>query len=195
MATNRILCPNLVLLLLLLLYIWVFAWPFSFCCGLVPGEFMLQELFPVFDTQSMSYPSLPCHHLHPCISPVFTFVNSQNRYNCNAGTISHTRHYRKPTPELPSGLFNWIIPFLKIPDTYVLNNGSLDAYFFLRYLKVLRNISLVGCCIVWPILLPVHGTGGNSLTQLDLLTIGNVVSGSTRLWAHAIVAWLFFGKG
>lgn len=155
---------------------------------------MLQELFLVFGTQSMSYPSVPFYHLHPCISPVFTFVNSRNCYNCNAGTISHTRYYRKPTPELPSGLFNWIIPFLKIPDTYVLNNGSLDAYFFLRYLKVLRNISLVGCCIVWPILLPVHGTGGNSLTQLDLLTIGNVVSGSTRLWAHAIVAWLFFGK-
>ncbi|KAK4065985.1 uncharacterized protein Triagg1_8294 [Trichoderma aggressivum f. europaeum] len=141
----------------------------------------------------MSYPSLTFYHLRLCISPIFAFVNSQNRYNGNAGTISHTRRYRKPTPELPSGLFNWIIPFFKIPDTYILNNGSLDAYFFLRYLKVLRNISLVGCCIVWPILLPVHGTGGNSLQQLDLLTIGNVTSGSSRLWAHAIVAWLFFG--
>ncbi|TFB05529.1 Uncharacterized protein CCMA1212_003172 [Trichoderma ghanense] len=101
--------------------------------------------------------------------------------------------YRKPIPELPSGLFNWIIPFFKIPDTYILNNGSLDAYFFLRYLKVLRNISFVGCCIVWPILLPVHGTGGNRLQQLEFLTIGNVVTGSKKLWAHAVVAWLFFG--
>lgn len=96
MATNRILCLNSVPLLLLLLYIWVFAWPYSCCCGLVPGEFMLQELFLVFDTQSMSYPSLPFYHFHPCISPVFTFVDSQNRYDCNAGTISHTRPIGNP---------------------------------------------------------------------------------------------------
>ncbi|KAH6610063.1 hypothetical protein Trco_000083 [Trichoderma cornu-damae] len=108
-------------------------------------------------------------------------------------TIPGLRHPEPPTPELPSGLFNWVIPFFKIPDTYVLNYGSLDAYFFLRYLKVLRNISFVGCCIVWPILLPIHGTGGNELQQLELLTIGNVVAGSKKLWAHAIVAWLFFG--
>lgn len=107
---------------------------------------------------------------------------------------SHKTRLRKPTPELPSGLFNWIKPFYQIPDTYLLNYGSLDAYFFLRYLKVLRNVSLVGCCIVWPILFPIHGTGGNDLTQLELLTIGNVITGSAKLWAHAIVAWLFFGK-
>ncbi|UKZ58852.1 uncharacterized protein TrAtP1_000175 [Trichoderma atroviride] len=108
-------------------------------------------------------------------------------------TIPSLRYPEKPTPELPSGLFNWIKPFYQIPDTYLLNYGSLDAYFFLRYLKVLRNISLVGCCIVWPILFPIHGTGGNDLTQLELLTIGNVLTGSAKLWAHAFVAWLFFG--
>ncbi|KAL6880833.1 DUF221 domain-containing protein [Trichoderma novae-zelandiae] len=108
-------------------------------------------------------------------------------------TIPSLRYPETPIPELPSGLFNWIIPFFKIPDTYLLNNGSLDAYFFLRYLKVLRNISFVGCCIVWPILLPIHGTGGNRLQQLEFLTIGNVVTGSKKLWAHAVVAWLFFG--
>ncbi|KAM0257337.1 hypothetical protein ACHAQJ_004424 [Trichoderma viride] len=108
-------------------------------------------------------------------------------------SLCFLQYPEKPTPELPSGLFNWIIPFYKIPDTYVLNHGSLDAYFFLRYLKVLRNISLVGCCIVWPVLFPIHGTGGNHLTQLELLTIGNVITGSSKLWAHAVVAWLFFG--
>ncbi|KAL7944215.1 hypothetical protein V8C42DRAFT_326178 [Trichoderma barbatum] len=108
-------------------------------------------------------------------------------------TIPGIRYPENPIPELPSGLFNWFIPFFKIPDTYVLNNGSLDAYFFLRYLKVLRNISFVGCCIVWPILLPIHSTGGNGLKELERLTIGNVVTGSSKLWAHAIVAWVFFG--
>ncbi|KAK5987054.1 hypothetical protein PT974_11171 [Cladobotryum mycophilum] len=96
-------------------------------------------------------------------------------------------------PELPSGLFNWIKPFFKIPDTYVLNYGSLDAFFFLRYMKVLRNICLAGMVIVWPILMPIHATGGNNLTQLEMLTMGNVIAGSPKLWAHAVTAWLFFG--
>ncbi|EHK24284.1 uncharacterized protein TRIVIDRAFT_219740 [Trichoderma virens Gv29-8] len=123
----------------------------------------------------------------------FLLLRPRSRRVYAPRTIPGLRYPENPTPELPSGLFNWFIPFLKIPDTYILNNGSLDAYFFLRYLKVLRNISLVGCCIVWPILLPVHGTGGHDLGQLEQLTIGNITSGSSRLWAHAVVAWLFFG--
>ncbi|KAL7921804.1 hypothetical protein ACQKWADRAFT_294494 [Trichoderma austrokoningii] len=123
----------------------------------------------------------------------FIFLRPRFRRVYAPKTIPSLRYPEIPTPELPSGLLNWIKPFYKIPDTYVLNYGSLDAYFFLRYLKVLRNISLVGCCIVWPILFPIHGTGGNDLTQLELLTIGNVITGSAKLWAHAFVAWLFFG--
>ncbi|CAM1504888.1 Fc.00g024790.m01.CDS01 [Cosmosporella sp. VM-42] len=97
-----------------------------------------------------------------------------------------------PSPALPNGWFNWIKPFFAISDTFILNHGSLDGFFFLRYLKVLRNIYFVGMCISWPILMPVHATGGNGLVQLDMLTLGNVAS-SKRLYAHVIVAWAFFG--
>lgn len=97
-----------------------------------------------------------------------------------------------PSPTLPSGLLNWIKPYYKIPDTFALNHGSLDGFFFLRYLKVLRNVFLVGMCISWPVLFPVHATGGNGLNQLDLLTIGNVED-PNRLFAHVVVAWIFFG--
>jgi hypothetical protein len=98
-----------------------------------------------------------------------------------------------PIPPLPNGWFNWIKPFFKTPDTFVLNHGSLDGFFFLRYLKVLRNTFLVGMLIAWPILFPVHLTGGKKLTQLDMLTIG-MIENKKRMFAHVAVAYLFFGK-
>ncbi|KAM4068181.1 calcium-dependent channel, putative phosphate domain-containing protein [Hirsutella rhossiliensis] len=97
-----------------------------------------------------------------------------------------------PTPPLPGGWLNWVVPFFKIPDTFVLNHGSLDGFFFLRFLKVVRNICLGGCIILWPVLFPIHATGGGGLTQLDLLTIGNVQD-PKKLYAHALIAWVFFG--
>ncbi|CAH0057794.1 unnamed protein product [Clonostachys solani] len=93
---------------------------------------------------------------------------------------------------LPNGWFDWIKPFFKTPDSALLNQGCLDGFFFLRFIKVLRNICLVGCCIAWPILLPIHATGGRGSTELEILTIGNVVN-SYKLYAHALVAWLLFG--
>ncbi|KAK1756573.1 hypothetical protein QBC47DRAFT_460361 [Echria macrotheca] len=107
-------------------------------------------------------------------------------------TMKVLRGPEEPTPELPNGYFNWIRPFFAIDDNYILNNCSLDSFFFLRFLRVLSAICLVGCALAWPILLPVHGTGGSGLTQLDLLTIGNVKF-YTRFYAHVVVAWCFFG--
>lgn len=99
---------------------------------------------------------------------------------------------RNPSPELPNGWFDWIKPFFAITDDYVLNNCSLDGFFFLRFLRVLSVVCFVGCALTWPILLPVNGTGGSGLGSLEVLTIGNV-AGSGRLYVHAFVAWAFFG--
>jgi hypothetical protein len=87
---------------------------------------------------------------------------------------------------------NWIIPFFRTPDTFVLNHGSLDGYFFLRYLRVLRNISIAGMIITWPVLFPINATGGGGFSQLEAISLSNVV-GTQRLYAHAVVAWFFFG--
>ncbi|KAG5982558.1 hypothetical protein E4U55_001745 [Claviceps digitariae] len=107
-------------------------------------------------------------------------------------TIPELRVPNLPSPPLPGGWFNWIIPFFKTPDSWVLNHGSLDGFFFLRFLKVLRNICLCGCLVTFPILFPIHATGGVGLTDLDKLTIGNVKD-PQRLLAHVFVAWAFFG--
>jgi hypothetical protein len=94
--------------------------------------------------------------------------------------------------KLPSGWFNWVIPFWKTPDIEVLNRSSLEGYLFLRYLKVLTIICCVGLLLTWPILIPIHALGGMGSQQLDKLTFGNVAH-PTWLYAHALIAWVYFG--
>lgn len=95
------------------------------------------------------------------------------------------------TPALPKGLFNWIGPFNKLPDSYVLNHHSLDGYLLLRYLKISVVICFVGCLITWPVLFPVNATGGNNQKQLNMLAYGNVKN-PNRYYAHVGIAWVYF---
>ncbi|KAI9643705.1 hypothetical protein NHQ30_008328 [Ciborinia camelliae] len=53
-------------------------------------------------------------------------------------------------------------------------------------------ICLVGCGLVIPVLIPLHVLGGAGNEQLDQLTFGNV-SNPKVYYAHAFLAWLFFG--
>lgn len=99
------------------------------------------------------------------------------------------------TPALPGGLFNWVGRFWKIPDTWALQTQSLDAFLYLRYIRMTVLISFVGCCIAWPVLFPVNATGGGGKSQLDILSYANVdqTTQSARYYAHTFVAWLFLG--
>jgi hypothetical protein len=101
------------------------------------------------------------------------------------------------TEALPTGWFNWIGPFWKIPDTYALQHQSLDAYLFLRFLRMTVVIMFVGACITMPVLFPVNITGGAGKQQLDMLAMGNIdknkSGGKYRYFAHCFCGWLFFG--
>ncbi|KAI4095163.1 MAG: hypothetical protein L6R37_007122 [Teloschistes peruensis] len=105
--------------------------------------------------------------------------------------LGSLREQERTTP-LPSGLVNWFGTFSKIPDSFVLNHQSLDAFLLLRYLKVSSATCLVGCCITWPVLFPVNATGKAGEKQLNLLTFGNVVD-KNRYYAHVFIAWIFLG--
>lgn len=68
---------------------------------------------------------------------------------------------------------------------------GLDAYFFLRYLRMLIKIFLPMAIIILPILLPLNRySGPNGVAGLDLLSISNVRAAvqKHRLWAHLILA-------
>lgn len=95
------------------------------------------------------------------------------------------------TPESSKGLIDWVWAMYKLPDTYVLQHHSLDAYLVLRYLKLITVICFVGCLITWPILFPVNATGGGGKQQLDMLSFSNIALPFSRFYAHTFVAWIF----
>ncbi|KAK0717541.1 hypothetical protein B0T26DRAFT_299036 [Lasiosphaeria miniovina] len=126
-----------------------------------------------------------------CLAIFFTFRRKCPRVYAPR-TLQTLRGPEHPSPRLPNGWVNWIKPFFAIKDDYILNHCTLDGFFFLRFLRIISIICLAGACLAWPILLPIHGTGGFGLQELDLLTIGNIKL-SDRFYAHVAVAWCFFG--
>jgi calcium permeable stress-gated cation channel len=99
---------------------------------------------------------------------------------------------RDRTPSSGRELFSWYHDYRVLDDKFVLRHSSLEAYLFLRYLRMIILLCFVGCCLTWPILFTVNATGGGDATQLDRISISNVAD-TKRLYAHAVVAWVFFG--
>ncbi|KAJ8611906.1 hypothetical protein MRB53_037702 [Persea americana] len=95
------------------------------------------------------------------------------------------------TPEIRSNGSKWLQDFRKLPDRYVLQHNSIDTYLFLRFFKLVIFVCCVGCCLIWPILLPVNVNAGGDAKELDRLSFSNVDNNS-MLWAHTVVAWVFF---
>ncbi|EPE09810.1 hypothetical protein F503_07586 [Ophiostoma piceae UAMH 11346] len=127
-----------------------------------------------------------------CLAIFFVFRPKCRRVYAARTIPSIRRDPLVPIPELPNTWFSWIKDFYKIDDAFILNNTSLDAFLFLRYLRVLATICFAGCVISWPVLLSVNATGGNNLKELNLLTIGDV-SNPYKFYAHALIAWIYFG--
>jgi hypothetical protein len=77
-------------------------------------------------------------------------------------------------------------------DEYALSHHSLDAYLYMRFLKMLTLMAFIGAIITWPVLFPVNATGGGGESGLDVLSFSNVNT-QVRYFAHALMAWVFFG--
>lgn len=99
------------------------------------------------------------------------------------------------SPELPTGFFNWLGAFWKIPDVYALQHQSLDAYLFLRFLRICTTVTFVSMIFTWVVLFPVNATGSNGMSQLERISYANinVETESNRFFAHALVAWVVYG--
>ncbi|GAB1218530.1 hypothetical protein ATERTT37_007789 [Aspergillus terreus] len=120
--------------------------------------------------------------------------------------LSQPRTYlvpdRERTAPSPPGLFRWAGPVFRTSSTEFIQKCGLDAYFFLRYLRMLLKIFVPLACIILPVLLPLNkvdgkdqtyknGTGGEqwNVTGLDQLAWGNVAPENTdRYWGHLIMA-------
>ena len=123
---------------------------------------------------------------------ILAFIFVRNRFpkiyspRTYIGTVA-----KKDRTPSQSSSFGWIRTMRVLPDKFVLYHQSLDSFLFLRFLRTLIFICIVGCLFTWPVLIPVNSIGGGKSTHLNRLSIGNVKS-SNYLYVHAAVAWVFF---
>ncbi|KAG0231886.1 hypothetical protein BGX31_005333 [Mortierella sp. GBA43] len=93
------------------------------------------------------------------------------------------RHWSKKifirTNELPPGAFSWITASFKVKDTELLEKVGLDAYMFLRFLRM--SAFLFGACtlLAIPILLPLNMVDGINHGGLASM---NIVATMVLLW-------------
>ncbi|KAK2807329.1 hypothetical protein FQN50_005484 [Emmonsiellopsis sp. PD_5] len=109
---------------------------------------------------------------------------------------------RERTDPSPAGFFQWIAPVFRTSNSEFIQKCGLDAYFFLRYLRMLLKIFLPLALIIIPVLIPINKAGGKdtnailsrngtrwNVTGLDQLAWGNVTPEHThRYWAHLVLA-------
>ncbi len=97
---------------------------------------------------------------------------------------------------LSSSIFLWPIAVFKADYNDIIKANGMDAYFFVRFLRMMTKILLPIWIISWAVLLPITSVntqvGDNK--GLDKLVFGNVAPDQTvRYAAHIILVWFFTG--
>jgi hypothetical protein len=97
----------------------------------------------------------------------------------------------------PHGIIGWIKPVFATPALQIIQKCGLDAYFFVRYLRMCLKVFTPMLVVIMPILLPINRYSSNEDPKvaeqgLNTLNISNVGPQyvSTRLWAHLVLAVL-----
>lgn len=111
---------------------------------------------------------------------------------------------RERTDPVAPGWFRWAKQVLSTSNSEFVQRCGLDAYFFLRYLRMLLKIFVPAAIVIIPVLLPINAVGGRgssyalsefgttNITGLNQLSWSNVRPDQTnRYWAHWLMA-LFF---
>ncbi|CAG8642475.1 274_t:CDS:2 [Acaulospora morrowiae] len=97
---------------------------------------------------------------------------------------------RKRSEPLRGGLLGWLWPTLKASNQEVINRIGLDAFMFLRFIRLFAIIYAIFSIIGIGILLPVNYVNQRDLPGLNSFTMGNIKD-SYRMYAHVIAAYIF----
>ncbi|KAG4303588.1 hypothetical protein PCANB_000253 [Pneumocystis canis] len=107
-------------------------------------------------------------------------------------------HRDKKVQPPPKSFFKLFQVLYQTSPEDIIKKSGLDAYFFLRFLRMCIILFSVSILIIWPILLPINSVNGMDKTYkgkhrgLDRFSFGNVSPKHTsRYWAHLILAYLF----
>lgn len=105
---------------------------------------------------------------------------------------------RERVTQPPGGVVGWLYPLFTVSNLTIIQKCGLDAYFFLRFLRMLLKIFLPMALIVLPILLPINHSAHGDAKGLDKYSISNLgPQDGNFLWAHVIlavlsIAWFFY---
>ncbi|KDQ58424.1 hypothetical protein JAAARDRAFT_667496 [Jaapia argillacea MUCL 33604] len=100
----------------------------------------------------------------------------------------------KRTSSLAGGIFKWPITLINSDFRDIKRVNGPDAYFFVRFLRMIVRIFLPIWLVTWVVLLPVDAiaTRAGNNSGLDRFTFGNMSpSQQARYWAHLLLAWSF----
>jgi hypothetical protein len=98
---------------------------------------------------------------------------------------------------MSSSLFSWPIEVYRADFEAVYRANGMDAYFFVRFLRLMAIIFLPIWFVTWPLLLPLTSVGTNTPghSGLDKYSFGNIdFNHASRYWAHVVVAYLITGE-
>ena len=87
----------------------------------------------------------------------------------------------------------WLRELFEVKDRKVKDINGLDAYMFVRFLRMMVYIFAPIWLVSWLVLLPVDSVDTDSgKTGLDRFTFGNIsTADQSRYWTHLVCAWGF----
>ncbi|KAF9948146.1 hypothetical protein BGZ72_009909 [Mortierella alpina] len=95
-----------------------------------------------------------------------------------------------PSPPVSLRFMGWVMPTVRMPEEFYINNVGLDAVMFLRFLRMCLQFCIFNGIVVGCILLPIHYHAGGTLTEVPRMSIMNVPNESHLLWAHVFLTYL-----
>ncbi|KAF8627878.1 hypothetical protein AX15_004194 [Amanita polypyramis BW_CC] len=102
----------------------------------------------------------------------------------------------KRIKSLTTNMFLWPWAVYKADYRTIIKANGMDAYFFVRFLRMMVVVFLPIWLVSWVILLPVNHvkTQGSSDDNLNRFAFGNISANQQKRYAaHLILAWLFTG--
>ncbi|KAG9019793.1 hypothetical protein FRB90_007936 [Tulasnella sp. 427] len=87
----------------------------------------------------------------------------------------------------------WPLALFKLDYQDIKRTNGIDAYFFVRFLRMMVIIFLPAWLLSWALFLPLYGAGTtNGKTGLDRFTFGNVSPSQQARYAGTIIFMFFF---
>jgi hypothetical protein len=89
-------------------------------------------------------------------------------------------------------ILEWCIPVHKTPWSTFRHLAGLDAYFYLRYIRMCLKITAVSSFWAIVVLCPVYATGGGYQSGFYYFSMANVLpQDAMRVWVPSVFCWAF----